>query len=167
MRYLSQASRRNAFLLDAGFGGRPDPNANKSQQPAAGSVTFVSDQFQPVDEAEKMRKRILAGLQGDHRVELPAGAAPSPSQGGDTLVGIRAENIRPATEPSPGALPARVQVVEPLGSHLPVTVSIGAQQLKVVAPIDFPARPERDLWLRLDPDRLRLFEVGSGERVPA
>jgi hypothetical protein len=110
-------------------------------------VTFVSDQFQPVDEAEKMRKRILAGLQGDHRVELPAGAAPSPSQGGDTLVGIRAENIRPATEPSP--------------------VSIGAQQLKVVAPIDFPARPERDLWLRLDPDKLRLFEVGSGERVPA
>ncbi len=106
-------------------------------------------------------------LIADHRVELPAGAAPSPSQGGDTLVGIRAENIRPATEPSPGALPARVQVVEPLGSHLLVTVSIGARQLKVVAPIDFPARPERDLWLRLDPDKLRLFEVGSGERVPA
>jgi hypothetical protein len=81
-------------------------------------------------------------LIADHRVGLPAGAAPSPSQGGDTLVGIRAENIQPATEPSPGALPARVQVVEPLGS-------------------------QRDLWLRLDPDKLRLFEVGSGERVPA
>jgi multiple sugar transport system ATP-binding protein len=105
-------------------------------------------------------------LIGDHPVQLPASAA-SAAHSGDTLVGIRAESIQPATEPSPGALPARVQVVEPLGSHLLVTVSIGAQQLKVVAPIDFPAQPERDLWLRLDPDRLRLFEVGSGERVPA
>jgi len=104
-------------------------------------------------------------LIADHPVELPAGGVPSAPDGGDTLVGIRAENIHPATEPSPGALPARTQVVEPLGSHLLVTVSIGAQQLKVVAPIDFPAHPNRDLWLRLDPDKLRLFEAGSGRRV--
>jgi multiple sugar transport system ATP-binding protein len=103
-------------------------------------------------------------LIGDHTVRLPAAGAAAPPDG-DALVGIRAENIQAATEPSPGALPARTQVVEPLGSHLLVTASIGGQQLKVVAPIDFPARPDTDLWLRLDPARLRLFESGSGQRL--
>ncbi len=64
----SPISRRQVLTLGAGVAvlGLTGcaPNANKSQQPAAGSVTFVSDQFQPVDEAEKMRKRILAGYKG-------------------------------------------------------------------------------------------------------
>jgi multiple sugar transport system ATP-binding protein len=101
---------------------------------------------------------------GEHAIELPAGTAPAAS--GETLVGIRAENIVPATEPSPGALPARTQVVEPLGSHLLLTAAIGEQLLKVVAPVDFPAQPNRDLWLRLEPAKLRLFEL-DGDRLPA
>jgi multiple sugar transport system substrate-binding protein len=40
------------------------PSANKAQGGGGGTVTFVSDQFQPVDEAEKMRKQILAGYDG-------------------------------------------------------------------------------------------------------
>jgi multiple sugar transport system ATP-binding protein len=101
---------------------------------------------------------------GEHAIELPAGTAPAAS--GETLVGIRAENIVPATGPSPGALPARTQVVEPLGSHLLLTAAIGEQLLKVVAPVDFPAQPNRDLWLRLEPAKLRLFEL-DGDRLPA
>jgi multiple sugar transport system ATP-binding protein len=101
---------------------------------------------------------------GEHAIALPAGAAPAGS--GETLVGIRAENIVPATEPSPGAVPARTQVVEPLGSHLLLTAAIGEQLLKVVAPVDFPAQPNRDLWLRLEPAKLRLFEL-DGDRLPA
>ncbi|HEX8859023.1 MAG TPA: ABC transporter ATP-binding protein [Actinomycetes bacterium] len=101
---------------------------------------------------------------GEHAIELPAGIAPAGS--GETLVGIRAENIAPATEPSPGAVPARTQVVEPLGSHLLLTAAIGEQLLKVVAPVDFPAQPNRDLWLRLEPAKLRLFEL-DGDRLPA
>jgi multiple sugar transport system ATP-binding protein len=101
---------------------------------------------------------------GEHAIELPAGAAPAAS--GETLVGIRAENIVPATEPLPGAVPARTQVVEPLGSHLLLTAAIGEQLLKVVAPVDFPAQPNRDLWLRLEPAKLRLFEL-DGDRLPA
>jgi multiple sugar transport system ATP-binding protein len=100
---------------------------------------------------------------GEHAIELPDGAAPA--GGGETLVGIRAESIVPATEPSPGALPARTQVVEPLGSHLLLTARIGEQLLKVVAPVDFPAQPDRDLWLRLEPGKLRLFEL-DGQRRP-
>jgi multiple sugar transport system ATP-binding protein len=101
---------------------------------------------------------------GDHTLELPEGLA---AGHGDALVGIRAENIVPATEPSPGAFPARTQVVEPLGSHLLLTASIGDQLLKVVAPVDFPAHPNRDLWLRLEPAKLRLFDVDGERRLPA
>jgi multiple sugar transport system ATP-binding protein len=100
-------------------------------------------------------------LIGDHKLDLPDGIAAS---SGETLVGIRAENIVPASEPFPGALPARTQVVEPLGSHLLLTASIGEQLLKVVAPVDFPAQPNRDLWLRLEPAKLRLFDA-SGDRL--
>jgi multiple sugar transport system ATP-binding protein len=57
-------------------------------------------------------------------------------------------------------------VVEPLGSHLLLTASIGEQLVKVVTPVDFPAHPNRDLWLRLEPAKLRLFELG-GDRLPA
>jgi multiple sugar transport system ATP-binding protein len=103
-------------------------------------------------------------LIGEHSLELPAGLAPPGP--GETLVGIRAENILASTEPSPGALPARTQVVEPLGSHLLLTASIGEQLVKVVTPVDFPAHPNRDLWLRLEPAKLRLFELG-GDRLPA
>jgi hypothetical protein len=37
----------------------------------------------------------------------------------------------------------------------------------VVAPVDFPAQPNRDLWLRLGPAKLRLLEVNGDRRVPA
>ncbi|HZD24976.1 MAG TPA: ABC transporter substrate-binding protein [Alphaproteobacteria bacterium] len=63
-------TRRQALALGAGatvvgLAGCA-PSANKAQNGGGGggTVTFVSDQFQPVDEAEKMRKQILAGYDG-------------------------------------------------------------------------------------------------------
>jgi ABC-type sugar transport system ATPase subunit len=52
-----------------------------------------------------------------------------PAGDGEVLVGIRAENIQAATEPFEDAVRASTQVVEPLGSHLLVTVSTGEQGL--------------------------------------
>jgi multiple sugar transport system ATP-binding protein len=102
----------------------------------------------------------------DHAVEVPAEGLPD--GGGDVLVGIRAENIQAAAEPFEEAVRARTQVVEPLGSHLLVTASVGEQGLKVVTPADFPAHPNRDLWLRFDPAKLRLFPADqSGDPVAA
>jgi multiple sugar transport system substrate-binding protein len=64
----SSITRRQALTFGAGVAvlGLTGcaPSAKRAQEPAAGSVTFVSDQFQPVDEAEKMRKQILAGYDG-------------------------------------------------------------------------------------------------------
>jgi multiple sugar transport system ATP-binding protein len=102
----------------------------------------------------------------DHTVEVPADAVPA--GGEDVLVGIRAENIQAGVEPFEDAVRASTLVVEPLGSHLLVTASVGQQGLKVVTPADFPARPDRDLWLRFDLAKLRLFPPGqTGEALAA
>jgi multiple sugar transport system ATP-binding protein len=82
--------------------------------------------------------------------------------GQEVLVGLRAENVESSVQPLDGALPARVVVVEPLGSHQLLTLRIGEQTLKVVTPTDFPATPDRPLWLRPDPTKLRWLDPGSG-----
>lgn len=63
-------TRRQALALGAGAAvvglAGCAPNANKAQNGGGGStsLTFLSSQFEPVDEAEKMRKQILAGFDG-------------------------------------------------------------------------------------------------------
>ena len=104
-------------------------------------------------------------IEGKH-LAAPAGLVSLAGQ--EVLVGLRAENIESSVQPMEGALPARVVVVEPLGSHQLLTLRIGEQHLKVVTPTDFPAGPDRDLWLRPDPAKLRWLDPGSGAalRVP-
>jgi multiple sugar transport system ATP-binding protein len=94
----------------------------------------------------------------DHTVEVAD--APDGGQDGEVLVGIRAENIRTEVQPFPDALRARTRVVEPLGSHLLITADVGEQPIKITTPADFPAHPNRELWLRFDPAKVRVFRPG-------
>ena len=73
-------------------------------------------------------------------------------------VGIRAENIEVLGAPEPGSVEVEVQVVEPLGSHLLLTLLVGGQQLKVSTRTDFKVAVRDRLHLRLDPAKLRLVE---------
>jgi hypothetical protein len=41
-----------------------------------------------------------------------------------------------------------------------ITADVGEQSIKVSAPADFPAHPNRDLWLRFDPAKVRVFRPG-------
>jgi multiple sugar transport system ATP-binding protein len=91
----------------------------------------------------------------DHVLQVADGFDGDPD--GEVLVGIRAENIRAEVEPFPEALQARTRVVEPLGSHLLITADVGEQPIKITAPSDFPAHPNRELWLRFDPAKVRMF----------
>jgi Peptidase family M23/MalK OB fold domain len=104
----------------------------------------------------------------DHALEVAA------ALDGEVLVGIRAENIRTEVEPFPDALRARARVVEPLGSHLLITADVGEQPIKVTTPADFPAHPNRELWLRFDPAKVRVPVSGRcqalntpAEKVPS
>jgi ABC-type sugar transport system ATPase subunit len=121
----------------------------------------------------------LEGTNGLRRVMVgdQAFAAPDVLGGtsdGEILVGIRAEHIEAMTERAPGALAARADVIEPLGSNLLITAVVGAgsdasgqspQRVKIQTHIDFPVRADQPLWLRPDPDKLRWFDAESGREV--
>jgi multiple sugar transport system ATP-binding protein len=99
-----------------------------------------------------------------HELTLPEAILPegvSANGAGELLVGIRAENIRAELSSVPGALPARVHVIEPVGAGLLITVAIGGQMLKVTTPTDFPAQVDRELWLKLEPAKLRVFPADT------
>jgi multiple sugar transport system ATP-binding protein len=88
---------------------------------------------------------------------LPADAV-RPLAGRDLVLGIRAEAIGVEEQPGEGLIRAEVIVVEPLGSHNLLTVRTGDDLLKVSArPRFFPA-PHSDVWLRLEPERIRWMD---------
>src|SRR5687767_12555056 len=92
-------------------------------------------------------------------------AAPAPlssASGQRVTVGVRAENVQTFAAPQNGAIPAKVLVVEPLGSHLLLTMQIGSQSLKVITPTDFPAEADHQYWIQPDLNKLRWLDAESG-----
>jgi multiple sugar transport system ATP-binding protein len=81
------------------------------------------------------------------------------------LLGIRPENITLVRERQPNTLRARVVVIEPLGSHKLLTAHVGAETLKVSAPIDYAVTPNDEVWLRFDADKIRWMDATSSEAI--
>jgi multiple sugar transport system ATP-binding protein len=89
---------------------------------------------------------------------LPAPAYLGSFMGRQVLVGVRAEKIAVATQPVEGATTARVEVVEPTGASVLLTVLLGPHRIKVQVPPDFATRPDATIWLRCDPAALRFYD---------
>jgi multiple sugar transport system ATP-binding protein len=101
---------------------------------------------------------------GAPSVRLSGGSFPLPVAAARTLagrelvLGIRAEAIGVEEQPGEGLIRASVLVVEPLGSHNLLTVQTGDDRVKVsVRPTFFP-EPGSDVWLRLEPERIRWMD---------
>ncbi|MGH3734197.1 MAG: TOBE domain-containing protein [Micromonosporaceae bacterium] len=71
---------------------------------------------------------------------------------------MRAEAIELVGGPEPDAVPATVEVFEPLGSAVLLTTTVAGQQLKVQAPATYRAEPGDTLWLRLPERHRRWFD---------
>ena len=86
--------------------------------------------------------------------------------GHNTLwMGIRSENIEPMNAPMEGSLPVQVLVVEPLGSHILLTVKMGDAIVKVNAHTDSDIQPGQDIWLRPIAEKIRWFDQKSGKEI--
>jgi multiple sugar transport system ATP-binding protein len=83
------------------------------------------------------------------------------------LAGIRGESVVPSAPGAPGAVPGRVRVVEPLGSHVLVTVTIEGTEFKVLTQSDFAAAEDSELWLRPVPEKVRWFDQHTRREVRA
>jgi len=95
-----------------------------------------------------------------------AGADGGVLEGRPLTLGIRAEAIEMRPPGSEGTVPAKVIVVEPLGSHNLLTVRVGEDLLKVSTPPDQFPLPDSDVWLALDPSRIRWMDRETGDAVP-
>jgi multiple sugar transport system ATP-binding protein len=89
---------------------------------------------------------------------LSAPASLAPMDGREITVGIRAENIDVLPEASGDALPAGVEVVEPLGADMLLTAVVGDQRIKLLTRNDFPAHPGQPVSLRPHPDKIRWYD---------
>jgi multiple sugar transport system ATP-binding protein len=80
---------------------------------------------------------------------------------GPLLLGIRAENVDlgPVAD---AALRGRVLVVEPLGSHNLVTLSVGDEQIKATTRPDERLDRDEQVGIRIDPERVRWLDVEIG-----
>ena len=87
---------------------------------------------------------------------------PRGEQGRELLLGVRAEHIVIGG----GGIPAKVLVVEPLGSHALVTAVVGKTAVKVQAPVDVALKPDQAISLRFDESRVRWMDAGSGTALP-
>jgi len=107
---------------------------------------------------------------GQPQARVGAHGFPMPAElralaGRPLLAGIRGENVVPSATQVPGAVLSQVRVVEPLGSHVLVTVTIEGTEFKVVAPTDFAATEDSDLWLRPAPAKVRWYDPETQHEV--
>jgi multiple sugar transport system ATP-binding protein len=100
---------------------------------------------------------------GEHA--FAAGGQLGEFEGRPLLAGIRGENVETADAQMPGAVPGQVRVVEPLGSHILVTVTIADQEFKLLTPSDFEVRENTELWIRPQEEKIRWYHPDSLEEV--
>ncbi len=102
-----------------------------------------------------------------HEIPLPETLSRALKEhvGRPVTVGIRAEHIEVLPKPEGDALPAQVLVVEPLGSHLLLTLDVGGQTLKVMVDTDLQVEPNREVGLRFDPAKLRFMDRETGKAL--
>jgi hypothetical protein len=84
----------------------------------------------------------------------------------EVILGIRPEHIVPAQGPT-GALPLAVDFVEALGADTLAHGSIGGSRLQMTVRLPGGARVAAGdvLSLTVPPDRLHLFDAGTGQRL--
>ena len=102
---------------------------------------------------------------GKQALQAPAEIANSGEA--DVLMGIRAEYIQASQTggTSTEGFDAETLVVEPLGSHLLITASVGDQLLKVVTRADFDAQPGQRLRLEPEMDKIRWLRTSDGVSI--
>jgi multiple sugar transport system ATP-binding protein len=106
------------------------------------------------------------------RVRLSGGAILLPDatpelEQRELLLGVRAEAITVEDEPREDTIRATVIVLEPLGSHNLLTVRSGEDLLKVATPPHLFRPIDSDVWLRIEPERIRWMDRETGDAIAA
>jgi multiple sugar transport system ATP-binding protein len=108
----------------------------------------------------------VAGFVGTPQINLvPPEALGLPAA--PALAALRPEDLAVSRVAAPGALAARVWLVEPMGAETWVTVERGEARLVARCPADFEAPPGAPVHLTFEPARLHWFDREDGRRRAA
>jgi ABC-type sugar transport system ATPase subunit len=148
--YATPASLYNApvNLFVAGFIGSPPMNFLPAavERKAQGLSLRVGDSLLPLD--PEQGSRLL-----------------SRADQGQVTLGIRPEHLRFEAAGTPGTIPARVFVVEPVGPETYVDLLVDRSRLVARADSETPVRVDDVVGLSLDSRRLHLFDPESGQAI--
>ncbi|MEV0396159.1 ABC transporter ATP-binding protein [Polymorphospora rubra] len=97
---------------------------------------------------------------GDQR--LPAPDTLGGHAGGTVTVGVRAENVEVADGEAADRVAARVEVVEPTGSAILLTVDLAGRPVKVQTPPTQRVGAGDTVWLAVDPNRMHFYDPTTG-----
>jgi sn-glycerol 3-phosphate transport system ATP-binding protein len=86
-----------------------------------------------------------------------------PSPDGPVTVGVRPEHLRLEVGHGPGMVPARVDFVEPLGSHVLVTALVEQTPVIVHAPAGTELESGTEIGLAMPPERTYFFDAETGD----
>ncbi|MCV9961665.1 sn-glycerol-3-phosphate ABC transporter ATP-binding protein UgpC [Pararhizobium sp. BT-229] len=98
--------------------------------------------------------KAVAALPGGHRIELPVNGA-NLGQGARITVGVRPHHVTVGTDPL--GIPAKIKLVEALGSETVIHADVSGQKVLVVAPGQHNLTPGSELNLSLSAAPLHLF----------
>jgi len=111
------------------------------------------------------RINLWSGTARDGRFETQglAVALPAGLDGrGELWLGARPEDVAIAVQPSPGAWEARLELAEPLGERMLLSLRVGEAPLRALAPSrEYPGR----VWASVPSDRLHWFDVATERRL--
>ncbi len=80
----------------------------------------------------------------------------------DVAVGIRPEDLQVAAGPAAGTVPARITLREPSGDRVLLTLRIGEETLRALAP---PSGWPETVHVRVPPEKLHVFSAKTGKRL--
>jgi len=105
----------------------------------------------------------VAGGQADVGAGVRVPLAPNlAARGGACKLGVRPENLRLVAQAGDVALPAKVSLLEPLGSETLVTLKLGAAEVIARLAANFREAPGTPVTLHMNPSHLHLFDPQSG-----
>lgn len=84
---------------------------------------------------------------------------------GEAIATVRPMDISVSRSPGEGTVAGRVELIQYLGANILATVRVGDLSIRVVVPKDAVIREGEDIYLSLDPARIRLYETSSGRRL--
>jgi multiple sugar transport system ATP-binding protein len=135
----------NTFV--AGFIGSPGMNFAPAQLTHEGGVTTL------VGEGFKVR---FEGVDAQRARNLPAGPV---------LFGIRPENILGGAAANSNAVPAKVEVVEEMGSERFAYLNIGSKTFTARFPPEMPVRHGESMQVAFDLHKAHLFDPTSEQAI--